>query len=127
MVQIQQTVRLAVKEIGERLADKDETGAETGEYTYLVHPRQFLILGNLSELQGEHGIHPHKYESFELFRRSVSEPEILTFDELLARAEWHVLRAAPPSNPHDGQLSSRRFSHESPIVALNCRLRRFMV
>jgi Domain of unknown function (DUF4263) len=105
VVQIQQTVRLAVKEIGERLADKDETGAETGEYTYLVHPRQFLILGNLSELQGEHGIHPHKYESFELFRRSVSEPEILTFDELLARAEWHVLGAAPPSSPHDDQLS----------------------
>jgi hypothetical protein len=99
VVQIQQTVRRAVGQIGERLPDKDETGAETGEYAYLVHPRQFLILGNLSQLRGEHGINTDKYESFELFRRSVSEPEILTFDELLARAEWHVLGATPPEQP----------------------------
>ncbi len=26
--------------------------------------------------------------SFELFRRQLHEPEILTFDEVLARAEW---------------------------------------
>jgi len=25
-----------------------------------------------------------------LFRRNLHEPEVITFDELLARAEWHV-------------------------------------
>jgi len=36
------------------------------------------------------GVHRAKYESFELYRRNLYEPEIITFDELLARAEWHV-------------------------------------
>jgi hypothetical protein len=31
-----------------------------------------------------------KFRSFELFRRNLHEPEIVTYDELLARAEWHV-------------------------------------
>jgi hypothetical protein len=93
VVQVQRTVQLAIRQIGERLPEEDETGVETGEYTYLVRPRQFLIIGNLADLRTEHGIHRAKYESFELFRRSVHEPEILTFDELLARAEWHVSAA----------------------------------
>jgi hypothetical protein len=25
-----------------------------------------------------------------LFRRNLHEPEVITFDELVARAEWHV-------------------------------------
>jgi hypothetical protein len=27
------------------------------------------------------------------FRRNIYEPEVITFDELLARAEWHVAEA----------------------------------
>ena len=38
----------------------------------------------------QHGVHRPKYESFELYRRNLYEPEVITFDELLARAEWHV-------------------------------------
>ncbi len=30
------------------------------------------------------------HRSFELYRRNLYEPEVITFDELLARAEWHV-------------------------------------
>jgi len=90
VVQVQRTVQLAIRQIGERLPEEDEDGIETGEYTYMVRPRQFIILGNLAEFRGERGINRQKYESFELFRRNIHEPEILTFDELLARAEWHV-------------------------------------
>jgi hypothetical protein len=90
VTQIQQTVRLAVRQIGERLPETDESGAETGEHTYLIRPRSFLILGNLEQLRGPGGVHRAKYESFELYRRNLYEPEIITFDELLARAEWHV-------------------------------------
>lgn len=90
VAQVQQTIHLASRQIGESLAETDESGAETGEYTYLVRPRSFLILGNLEELRGARGVHRAKYESFELYRRNLYEPEIITFDELLARAEWHV-------------------------------------
>jgi Domain of unknown function (DUF4263) len=90
VTQVQQTVHLASRQIGERLSETDESGAETGEHTYLVRPRSFLILGNLEQLRGPGGVHRAKYESFELYRRNLYEPEIITFDELLARAEWHV-------------------------------------
>jgi hypothetical protein len=90
VTQVQQTVHRATREIGGRLADTDEAGAETGEYTYLVRPRSYLITGNLAQLRGPSGVHRAKYESFELYRRNLYEPEIITFDELLARAEWHV-------------------------------------
>lgn len=90
VVQVQQTLHLASQQIGDRLSETDETGAETGEYTYLVRPRSFLILGNLEQLRGQHGVHRRKYDSFELYRRNLYEPEVITFDELLARAEWHV-------------------------------------
>jgi hypothetical protein len=90
VVQVQQTIHLASRQIGERLSETDESGAETGEQTWLVRPRSFLIAGNLQQLRGDRGVHQAKYESFELYRRNLYEPEIITFDELLARAEWHV-------------------------------------
>jgi hypothetical protein len=91
VVQAQQTVYLAVQDIGERLAAKDDGGAETNDFGYLVHPRSFLIIGNLSQLCGvSGGINTAMYRSFEIYRRNISEPQIITFDELLARAEWHV-------------------------------------
>jgi hypothetical protein len=88
VVQIQQTVHLATREIQGRLADKDDRGVETGEHTYVVRPRSFLIAGSLDQLRQPSGVHRQKYESFELYRRNLYEPEIVTFDELLARAEW---------------------------------------
>jgi hypothetical protein len=90
VAQIQRTVQLAVSQISDRLPEKDDTGAETGEATWLIRPRSFFIAGGLDELRGDRGVHTAKFESFELYRRNLYEPEILTFDELLARAEWHV-------------------------------------
>jgi hypothetical protein len=93
--QLQQTVYRARHEIGERLRDLDEEGAETGEVTFLVRPRSYLIIGDLAQLRGTGGVNPDKHRSFELHRRNLYEPEIITFDELLARAEWHVSLAEP--------------------------------
>lgn len=89
IVQIQQTVQLATNH-AERVADKDSEGAETGNFTYLIRPRSFLIAGNLGQLRGASGVHVEKQRSFELFRRNLYEPEVMTFDELLARAEAQV-------------------------------------
>ncbi|MFI7227478.1 DUF6571 family protein [Nonomuraea angiospora] len=55
----------------------------------------FLIIGQLQQLLGQAGgDHQEKIRSFELYRRNTAEPEILTFDELLARAEWFLATPA---------------------------------
>ncbi|CAB0519340.1 hypothetical protein FRC0337_01614 [Corynebacterium diphtheriae] len=91
VIQAQQTVHLAVGELEETLPKFDSDGARTGETTYVVQPRSFLIIGVLDELKGESGgVNDSKLKSFELFRRNLASPEVLTFDELVARAEWHV-------------------------------------
>ena len=49
------------------------------------------MIGSHSEFTGQHGgHHVGKIRSFELYRRSLYAPEVVTFDELLARAEWIV-------------------------------------
>ncbi|MBH0129353.1 Shedu immune nuclease family protein [Salinibacterium sp. NK8237] len=89
--QSQVTVHRAVEQIGSRLRKSDENGFETDEVSYLVRPRAFLIAGRLGEFTNEQGGHnSEQITSFELYRRNLHEPEIITFDELLARAEWIV-------------------------------------
>ncbi|MFJ4650456.1 Shedu immune nuclease family protein [Nocardia sp. NPDC088792] len=92
VVQAQGTVHRAVMQIGERLQDKAGDGSDIpGEFTYLLRPRSYLVIGNLDSLRGDGGgYNQDQIRSFELFRRELVEPEILTFDELLARAEWTV-------------------------------------
>lgn len=91
ITQVQQTVYRAASEIHERIFNTDEEGAETGRETFLIRPRSFLIVGHLRMLGGRAGgVNMAKLRSFELFRRNLHEPEILTFDELLARAEWSL-------------------------------------
>ncbi|WP_194505985.1 Shedu anti-phage system protein SduA domain-containing protein [Couchioplanes azureus] len=90
VTQIQQTVHKACDDIGTYLAEK-KSGYFTGEFTALVRPRSYLILGSLESLCSAEGkMHQPKHQCFELYRRNVYEPEIVTFDELLARARWHV-------------------------------------
>lgn len=90
VTQAQQTVDIAVRAIGTQLRDIDEGGAETDEAVQVVRPRSFVIAGQLDQLRGASGVHTTKHRSFELYRRNLYEPEIVTYDELLARAEWHI-------------------------------------
>lgn len=96
ITQLQGTIHRAVKHIGDRLQEVDETGADLpGEFTYLLRPRGFVIAGTLDEfLGGAGGGHQDRITSFELFRRQLQEPEILTFDEILSRAEWSLSLSA---------------------------------
>ncbi|MFE6859007.1 Shedu immune nuclease family protein [Nocardia sp. NPDC057668] len=92
VAQVQGTIHRTVDKIGRRLQQQASDGSDIpGDYTYLLRPRSYLIAGNLNGLHGEAGgVHEDKFKSFELFRRHLTEPEVLTFDELLARAEWIV-------------------------------------
>lgn len=91
--QVQQTVKRALDTIQERLYVRDADGAETGEVAYLMQPRSYLVVGHLDQLTGPGGVHPERHRSFELYRQNLHRPEVVTFDELLARAEWSIALA----------------------------------
>lgn len=104
VTQVQQTVALAARDLNGKLPDTEPDGSLSGTMTYLVRPRSYLVVGHLDKLKGPTGgVHESKFQSFELYRRNLYEPEIVTFDELLARAEWLVEVAAAektaPDNP----------------------------
>ena len=89
VAQVQGTVQRATIDIRERLQERASDGSDIpGAFSYLLRPRSYLIIGSLEQLLGEGGgLNTDKYQSFELHRRHTQEPEIVTFDELLARAE----------------------------------------
>ncbi|MCX7561077.1 DUF4263 domain-containing protein [Sulfitobacter sp. F26204] len=62
---------------------KDSEGNDLPEIAYAVEPRSYLIVGNSAELSSN----DDKIVSFELYRKNVQSPEILTFDELFFRTE----------------------------------------
>jgi hypothetical protein len=65
---------------------KDGDGNDTGKTVYSIDPRSFLVIGNLGQLTSN----DDKVACFELFRRNLRAPEILTFDELYQRAKCIV-------------------------------------
>lgn len=71
----------------------DEDGSPTKEVVYSYQPRSYLVIGNLAEFESPNGIAGERFASFELLRRQLHRPEIITFDELLARAKFIVSAA----------------------------------
>jgi hypothetical protein len=65
---------------------KDEIGTRTGNIVYAIEPRSYLVAGNLKQIAGN----DDKITCFELFRRNIRSPEIITFDELYSRARCIV-------------------------------------
>ena len=65
---------------------KDDNGNDAGSSVYAIEPRSFLVIGNLAQLKGN----DDKIACFELYRRHMRAPEILTFDELFQRASCIV-------------------------------------
>jgi len=90
VAQVQKTVDRAEQNIGSRLDVTDSSGNPTGENAFLIRPRSIVVIGNLEEFRTDYGINEPKYKSFELFRRQLVAPEILTFDELRTRALFIV-------------------------------------
>lgn len=87
IAQIQKTVQKAIKSIATKTDIKSDSGSLTGEQLYLYSPKSFLLIGSLKEFVEENGINEDKFSSFELFRRNMVNPEIITFDELYERAQ----------------------------------------
>ncbi|HKI55424.1 MAG TPA: Shedu immune nuclease family protein [Anaerolineales bacterium] len=91
VAQIQRTVQESLRNIQTKTQLEDSDGAPTGEEVFLYTPRSFLVVGSLSAFEEEHGINEQKYSSFEMFRRNLTNPEIVTFDELYERAKHIVM------------------------------------
>ncbi len=90
VAQIQGTVEKAIRSLDEKVEPVGDSGDPTGEELFSYQPRSFLVVGSLDEFRSEHGTNVEKYRSFELYRRNVVRPEIITFDELYDRARFIV-------------------------------------
>lgn len=89
--QLQKTVRKSIRQLirqVEKYTSPD--GTPTGLEFSTTKPRQVLVIGTLGEFRTAVGTNAEKVESFELYRKSNSEVEILTFDELYERASFIV-------------------------------------
>lgn len=100
VAQSQGTVQLALERFINKVEKTDPEGFTVPSHTtYLYRPRSYVVIGQLSEF-----VHPEtggrdeaRIRSFELYRRNLQEPVVITFDELLARAE--ALLATHPEAP----------------------------
>ncbi|SCY16303.1 protein of unknown function [Flavobacterium anhuiense] len=90
VAQVQKTIQSSVENLINKINPTDNDGNPTGEEIFLYRPKSFLLVGTLNEFLSEHGINKEKYSSFELYRRSIKDIEIITFDELLERAKFIV-------------------------------------
>ena len=88
--QSQKNSQKTVENLGSKLEIKKEDGSPTGETIFSYLPKAYLIIGNLKQFETETGINEDKYSSFELFRKNIINPEIITFDELFERAKFIV-------------------------------------
>ncbi|MFI6093855.1 Shedu anti-phage system protein SduA domain-containing protein [Streptomyces sp. NPDC051218] len=64
----------------------DDDGTPTGVELSTTRPRQVVVIGSLREFTHNGAVNPEKINSFELYRTSIQDVEIITFDELYQRA-----------------------------------------
>jgi len=92
IVQAQKTAQKTIENLAlsPELRTQDGDGNPTGEIVYSYKPKSYLIIGNLSEFVTESGVNKEKFASFELLRKNLTSPEVITFDELYERARFIV-------------------------------------
>ncbi len=90
VAQSQKTVQKTLENIKTYYKWFDDNWDPTGEYIYNYLPKSYLIIGNLKEFMTSNWVNQEKYSSFELFRKNIHNPEIITFDELYERAKFIV-------------------------------------
>ena len=95
VAQAQKTVDSAERRLGRRVTPRDADGNPTGEVAFLMRPRSVVVAGNLNEFIADKGINDQKFGSFELYRRQLVAPEIITFDELFQRARLILETSSP--------------------------------
>ncbi len=90
VVQVQTSINEWMNANGSKVITKDEKGFDK-ESIYSYNPKGILVVGNLKQFQEDNKDNVAMIQSFELFRRSMLNPEIITFDELYDRASFIIL------------------------------------
>jgi hypothetical protein len=88
--QSQASIVGAERQLRENFKPTDKFGNPISDPLYNYRPRSYVVAGSLSEFQAIHGVNEEKYCSFEMYRRNITSPEIITFDELYERAAFIV-------------------------------------
>lgn len=98
IAQAHTTAERARDDLGQWLGLRDKDGFRSGEQIFAGSPRSFLVVGSLGSLARDGQINPDMVRSFELFRKHLTYPEVVTYDEVLARARWSLDLIDPPVN-----------------------------
>lgn len=93
VAQCQATVDEVVSQAFRTLALTDEEGYRVDE-ALICRPRSILVVGSLAQFVRDGNPHIERFESFERYRRSIRDPEVVTFDELYERASMSLALAA---------------------------------
>jgi hypothetical protein len=88
VAQVQKTASRAQQNVRGQLLTRifEDDGTPTGVELSTTRPRQVVVIGSLREFTHNGAVNPEKISSFELYRRSIQDVEIITFDELYQRA-----------------------------------------
>lgn len=88
VAQVQKTASKAQQLISREFLTRlyDDDGTPTGVELSTTRPRQVVVIGSLREFTHNGDVNPEKINSFELYRTSIQDVEIITFDELYQRA-----------------------------------------
>ena len=84
--QCQTAISVAEEDIHKQFQPTDDKGFPTTDPIFNFRPRSLLVIGNLSEFKDERGVSVDRFRTFEMYRRNLVTPEIITFDELYDRA-----------------------------------------
>jgi len=95
VAQLQVNCRTWAEDGSKREENRDLEDA--GIYTY--EPKGILVIGSTTQLD-----HRDRRGSFELYRRHLTSPEILTFDEVLERARFLVV--AESEEPQENEVEN---------------------
>lgn len=90
IAQVQKTVQKSIEKLPTKNEIEDDSGYLTGEEVFIYQPKSFVIIGNLDEFTKDSKVNKVKFSSFELYRRNIVNPEIITFDELFERAKYII-------------------------------------
>jgi len=104
--QSQATVDGVERQFRDILPGRDAEGNATGEDAVIARPRSVVVCGSLSEFVGVHGINHPRFRSFELYRRHLISPDIITFDELYERAKLIVESVDEASQASSARLNT---------------------
>lgn len=121
VAQLQATVDATIEQFG-GIMRRIEHGVDSTEWALLARPRSVLVIGSLSEFVVQNKKHLDKFRSFERYRRSLRDPEIVTYDELLERARGVLALSESRTTSaldHPEQQAAGDVGEASPLTSKN--------